>query len=159
MLRKFVANARAWARNIKRDVHTVWLAAREPRNPRCVKGLAMLVAAYAVSPGDLIPDFIPVIGLPDDLIPVPLRIMMVVHLVPEKVMRGHRETVAQVTRHPISRITAGILILLWGLCATLLVRARLSCDPACTPSLSLTARAATPYSPTSVICFFSVSAL
>lgn len=87
----------------------------------------MLVAAYAVSPGDLIPDFIPVIGLPDDLIPVPLRIMMVVHLVPEEVMRGHRETVAQATRHPIGRITAGILILLWGLCATLLVRARMSC--------------------------------
>ncbi|MGD9427327.1 YkvA family protein [Pantoea sp. NSTU24] len=87
----------------------------------------MLVAAYAVSPGDLIPDFIPVIGLPDDLIPVSSRIMMVVHLVPKEVMHGHRETVAQATRHPISRIIAGILILLWGLRTTLLVRARMSC--------------------------------
>lgn len=123
MFRQFMANARAWARNIRRDVHAVWLSVRDPRTPWWVKGLALLVAGYAVSPIDLIPDFIPVIGLLDDLIIVPAGIMLVVSLIPEEMMREHRETAAQATGRPVSRITAGVFVLIWVICATLLVRA------------------------------------
>lgn len=63
---------REWARAIKRDVHALWLAARDPRTPWYAKALAMGVAAYALSPIDLIPDFIPVLGYLDDAILVPL---------------------------------------------------------------------------------------
>ena len=64
---------RDWARDIKRDVHALYLAARDPRVPWYAKAVALAVAAYALSPIDLIPDFIPVIGYLDDLIIVPAR--------------------------------------------------------------------------------------
>ena len=120
---RFIADAKTWAKNIKRDVHAVWLAARDPRTPLLAKVLALIVAAYAVSPIDLIPDFIPLIGYLDDLIIVPLGIMLVVRLIPAEVMREHRETAAQASRRPVSRITAGVFILIWVMCAVLLVRA------------------------------------
>lgn len=120
---RFIADAKTWAKNIKRDVHAVWLAARDPRTPLLAKVLALIVAAYAVSPIDLIPDFIPIIGYLDDLIIVPLGIMLVVRLIPAEVMREHRETAAQASRRPVSRITAGVFIVVWVMCAVLLVRA------------------------------------
>lgn len=120
---RFIADAKTWAKNIKRDVHAVWLAARDPRTPLLAKVLALIVAAYAVSPIDLIPDFIPIIGYLDDLIIVPLGIMLVVRLIPAEVMREHRETAAQASRCPVSRITAGVFIVIWVMCAVLLVRA------------------------------------
>ncbi|MGV2880805.1 YkvA family protein [Pantoea vagans] len=120
---RFIADAKTWAKNIKRDVHAVWLAARDPRTPLLAKVLALIVAAYAVSPIDLIPDFIPLIGYLDDLIIVPLGIMLVVRLIPAEVMREHRETAAQASRRPVSRITAGVFIVIWVMCAVLLVRA------------------------------------
>ena len=120
---RFIADAKTWAKNIKRDVHAVWLAARDPRTPLLAKVLALIVAAYAVSPIDLIPDFIPIIGYLDDLIIVPLGIMLVVRLIPADVMREHRETAAQASRRPVSRITAGVFIVIWVMCAVLLVRA------------------------------------
>ncbi|WP_313677250.1 YkvA family protein [Pantoea vagans] len=120
---RFIADAKTWAKNIKRDVHAVWLAARDPRTPLLAKVLALIVAAYAVSPIDLIPDFIPIIGYLDDLIIVPLGIMLVVRLIPAEVMREHRETAAQASGRPVSRITAGVFIVIWVMCAVLLVRA------------------------------------
>ena len=69
---------RSWARALKRDVYAVYLAARSPDTPWYVKALALVVAAYAFSPIDLIPDFIPVLGYLDDLILVPLGIWLVV---------------------------------------------------------------------------------
>ena len=69
-----------WARGLKRDVHAIWLAARHPRTPRGAKLLALAVAAYALSPIDLIPDFIPVLGDLDDLLVVPLGILLVTRI-------------------------------------------------------------------------------
>jgi len=117
---KLMTDIKTWARNIKRDVHAVWLAARDPRTPLVAKVLAMIVAAYAVSPIDVIPDFIPVMGYLDDLIIVPLGIMLVVRLIPPEVMREHRETAAQASTHPVSRVTAGIVIAIWIVGATVL---------------------------------------
>lgn len=75
---------RAWARDIKRDVVALWLAARDPRVPVAAKIVSGIVAAYALSPIDLIPDFIPVIGYLDDVILVPLGILLAIRLIDRK---------------------------------------------------------------------------
>ena len=69
-----------WARVIKRDAHALYLAARDPRVPWYAKALAIAVAAYALSPIDLISDFIPVLGYLDDLLIVPTGIALAVRL-------------------------------------------------------------------------------
>ena len=77
---------KAWARSIKGDALAVWLVARDLRTPWIVRLLALAVAAYAFSPIDLIPDFIPVPGLLDDLILVPLGLALVIRLMPPALM-------------------------------------------------------------------------
>ncbi len=102
-----------WARAIKRDVHAIYLAARDPRVPWYAKALAMFVAAYALSPIDLIPDFIPVVGYLDDLIIVSLGILAVVQLIPSEIMEEHRATAAIASERPVSRTGAVIIVLIW----------------------------------------------
>lgn len=104
---------REWARAIKRDVHALWLAARDPRTPWHAKALALGVAAYALSPIDLIPDFIPVVGYLDDAILVPLGIMLAVRLMPPHVMAQHRAAASAAEGRPVSRIGAAFIIVLW----------------------------------------------
>lgn len=110
-----------WARAIKRDAHALYLAARDPRVPWYAKALALAVAAYAASPLDLIPDFIPVLGYLDDLIIVPLGIALVIKLVPPDVMAQHRALAAAADDKPVSKVAAGIIVGVWiaaiGLCA------------------------------------------
>ena len=77
-----LSTVKAWAHGLKRDVHAVYLAARDPRTPWYARAVAILVAAYALSPIDLIPDFIPILGYLDDLLIVPLGILLVVRLIP-----------------------------------------------------------------------------
>lgn len=121
MTTKPTSKAKQWARTIKRDVHAVWLAARDPRTPWFAKALALVVAAYAISPIDLIPDFIPVFGYLDDIIIVPLGIMLVTKLIPPEVLSEHRETAAKASERPVSRVAAGVVIAIWIICATLLI--------------------------------------
>lgn len=104
---------RQWARRLKRDVVAVWLAARDPRVPWQVKALAVLVAAYALSPIDLIPDFIPVLGLLDDLLLVPAGIWLVVRLLPPHLMAELRHAAEQRGRIAGSRSAAALIVLLW----------------------------------------------
>jgi uncharacterized membrane protein YkvA (DUF1232 family) len=115
-----IDRAREWARAVKRDVVAVWLAARDARTPILAKLVAAAVAAYALSPVDLIPDFIPVLGYLDDLLILPLGIMLAVKLVPSDLMREFRQAAAERSGKPVSR--AGLLIVagLW-LAGTLLV--------------------------------------
>lgn len=112
-----LTRARQWARTLKRDVHAIWLAARDPRTPWYAKVLALLVAAYALSPIDLIPDFIPIIGYLDDLVIVPLGVLLVVRLIPPDLMREYRATAAGAANRPTSRVAAGIIVALWIACA------------------------------------------
>eukprot|EP01035_Chromulina_nebulosa_P062016 gene62016-84813_t len=77
-----LTRAKTWARTIKRDVIALWLAARDAEVPWNAKLLAGAIAAYALSPIDPIPDFIPVIGYLDDLVIVPLGILAAVRLIP-----------------------------------------------------------------------------
>jgi uncharacterized membrane protein YkvA (DUF1232 family) len=102
-------------------VHAVWLAARDPRTPWFARALALVVAAYAISPIDLIPDFIPVLGYVDDIIIVPLGIILIVKLIPPEIMNEHRETAARCAERPVSRVAAGIFIGIWIAFATFLI--------------------------------------
>jgi uncharacterized membrane protein YkvA (DUF1232 family) len=102
-----------WARAIRRDGHALWLAARDPRTPWYAKALAAGIAAYALSPIDLIPDFIPVLGYLDDAILLPLAIMLAVRMVPAEVMAEHRATAAAAMSRPISRLGAVFILAVW----------------------------------------------
>ena len=102
-----------WARTIRRDAHALYLAARDPRVPWYAKALAVAVAAYAASPIDLIPDFIPVIGYVDDLILVPLGIALVIKLIPAEIMAEHRALASAAQDRPVSWTAATIFVVLW----------------------------------------------
>jgi uncharacterized membrane protein YkvA (DUF1232 family) len=102
-----------WARTIRRDAHALYLAARDPRVPWYAKALAIAVAAYAASPIDLIPDFIPVIGYVDDLILVPLGIALVIKLIPAEIMAEHRALASAAQDRPASWAAATIFGVLW----------------------------------------------
>jgi uncharacterized membrane protein YkvA (DUF1232 family) len=104
---------REWSRTIKRDVIAVYLAARDPRVPWYAKVLALCVAGYALSPIDLIPDFIPVIGYLDDLIIVPLGILAVIKLIPPDIMAEHRIAAAVVAERPTSLTAAVVIAVIW----------------------------------------------
>ena len=101
-----------WARAIRRDAHAVYLAARDPRTPWYVKALALCVAGYALSPIDLIPDFIPVLGYLDDIVLVPLGIAAVAWMIPADVMAEHRDMATRAKR-PISRMAAVVIVCIW----------------------------------------------
>lgn len=101
-----------WARAIKRDVVALWLAARDPRVPWYAKAVAGAVAAYALSPIDLIPDFIPVLGYLDDLLLLPLGILLAVKLIPDPVMADLRAKAVE-QRKPISRAGLAGVVLIW----------------------------------------------
>jgi uncharacterized membrane protein YkvA (DUF1232 family) len=110
-----------WARTLKRDTYAIYLAARDPNTPWYVKVLATAVAAYAFSPIDLIPDFIPVIGYLDDLILVPLGIWLVVSLIPEQAMAEYRAKASEVMQRPHGgRVAAIAVIAIWIFGAALL---------------------------------------
>jgi uncharacterized membrane protein YkvA (DUF1232 family) len=109
-----------WARSIKRDVAAVGLAARDPRVPWYVKALAAVVVAYALSPIDLIPDFIPLFGYLDDLVIVPLGILLVIRLIPKELMAEFRKEADQRMTRPASRLAAAIIVALWVTAAALL---------------------------------------
>jgi uncharacterized membrane protein YkvA (DUF1232 family) len=108
-----------WARSIKRDGVALWLAARDPRVPWYAKAVAAAVAAYALSPIDLIPDFIPVVGYLDDLVIVPLGIFLAVRLIPADLMENLRAEAATRSR-PTSLTGLMIVVALWTLSAVLL---------------------------------------
>jgi uncharacterized membrane protein YkvA (DUF1232 family) len=110
---------KAWARSVKRDVVALWLAARDPRVPWHAKAVAAAVAAYALSPIDLIPDFIPVVGYLDDLVIVPLGILLAVRLIPADVMEDLRSQ-ASTRPRPTSRAGLAFVVALWLLSAALL---------------------------------------
>lgn len=103
-----------WARTLKRDVHAIYLAARDPRTPWYAKALALCVAGYALSPIDLIPDFIPVLGYLDDLVILPLGIWAVVKLIPPEVMAENRAAATVAAEGPTSRTAAVVIVFIWA---------------------------------------------
>lgn len=104
---------KTWARALKRDVHALYLAGRDPRVPWFAKLLAIIIAAYALSPIDLIPDFIPVLGYLDDLLIVPLGIWLAVRMIAPPVMAQLRQKAAQAGEKPKSTAAALGVVLIW----------------------------------------------
>lgn len=112
---------KGWARSLKRDAHALYLAARDPRVPWYAKALALAVAAYALSPIDLIPDFVPVFGYLDDLIIVPAGIALVIRLIPPEIIAEHRLGAAAAQERPVSLTAGSVIVALWTLAVVLTV--------------------------------------
>ncbi|QND14557.1 DUF1232 domain-containing protein [Rhizobium leguminosarum bv. trifolii] len=120
---QLISKAKIWAKSLKRDIVTLWLAARVPRVPWHAKAVAGAVAAYALSPIDLIPDFIPVLGYLDDLLIVPLGIMLAIRLVPVEVMNELRMEATGRTERPSSRVGLIFILAVWLICIIFLALA------------------------------------
>lgn len=115
-----IGRLKAWAGQIKCDVFALYLAGMDPRVPWYAKVMAAITTAYAFSPIDLIPDFIPVLGYLDDLILLPLAILLTVRLIPPDVMAALREEAKRrlLATRPSSIVAAVAIVLLWCITAT-----------------------------------------
>ena len=105
---------RQWARAVKRDVHALYLAGRDPRVPWYAKLAAAAVVAYALSPIDLIPDFIPILGYLDDVVLVPAGILLAVKLVPPGLMSEFRAKAASAEgERALGKRGMALVVVLW----------------------------------------------
>ena len=95
------------------EAHAVWLAARDPRTPWAARIVGLLVAGYALSPIDLIPDFIPVLGLLDDALLIPAGMWLFARLLPPHLLDEHRAAAAAAAERPRSRVGIVIVVALW----------------------------------------------
>jgi uncharacterized membrane protein YkvA (DUF1232 family) len=121
-----VRSSSSWkerVRVLKQETFTLVVACRHPRVPWHAKALALLVVGYALSPIDLIPDFIPILGYLDDLVIIPLGFMLVIRLIPAEVLaecrRQSEEIVGQATR--AGKIAAAVIVAIWILTVALLL--------------------------------------
>jgi uncharacterized membrane protein YkvA (DUF1232 family) len=112
-----------WARALKRETYTLYLAYRDPRTPWYARVFTALVVGYAFSPIDLIPDAIPVLGYLDDLILVPLGAALALKMIPAEVLAESREKAEAAMRDgkPLNRTAAIVIVILWILLAVLSV--------------------------------------
>ncbi|WBY01255.1 YkvA family protein [Ramlibacter tataouinensis] len=109
---------RAWARGIKRDAVALWFASRHPRTPLAAKALCVFVVAYALSPIDLVPDFIPVLGYVDDVLLLPALMWVALRLIPADVMQECRtrsdEWLHERGARPRSVLGAALVVAIWA---------------------------------------------
>ena len=102
------------ARALKNEASAIYLAAKDPRTPWYAKVVAFVTIAYAFSPIDLIPDFVPILGYLDDLFIVPAGIALAVRMIPPEVLEEARAKVAiQGVERRVGYIGAGIIICMW----------------------------------------------
>lgn len=121
-MKRLFAKLQEQARYLKKQAIIVYCIAHHPDTPWPVKILALLVAAYAFSPIDLIPDAIPVLGYLDDLIIVPLGVALIVYLTPAPVIEQSRLQASLIAEKPASYTAAAVIILIWLLCAAWLAQ-------------------------------------
>jgi uncharacterized membrane protein YkvA (DUF1232 family) len=111
------SSLRDWAKRIKRDGVTLWFAGKNPRPPWYAKALGMFVVAYALSPIDLIPDFVPVLGYVDDVLLLPGLIWLTIQLLPADALAERRgqadEWMASKGPEPTSKVGAALIVLFW----------------------------------------------
>ena len=108
-----IERLRGRARQLKRETIALYLACRDPRTPWFAKAFAAAVVAYALSPIDLIPDFVPIVGYLDDLILVPLGLSLAIKMIPDPVMAECREQARLVAERPTGRIAAIVIVGVW----------------------------------------------
>jgi uncharacterized membrane protein YkvA (DUF1232 family) len=101
------------ARELRRDVMALYLACRDPRVPWYAKAFAAVLVAYALSPIDLIPDFIPVIGYLDELVLLPLGVILAVKMLPADILAEHRERARLAMERPTSWLGAALIVGVW----------------------------------------------
>ena len=114
----------AWAKRLKRDAVTLWFAYRLPETPKLAKALCVFVVAYALSPIDLIPDFIPVLGYLDEALLLPALIWAALRMMPHQVIavsRAKADDWMHKQKKPISYLGAALVIAVWVIAAILLV--------------------------------------
>jgi uncharacterized membrane protein YkvA (DUF1232 family) len=116
-----LARLKRWARQLKRETYALALAYRDPRVPWYARLVAACVVAYALSPIDLIPDPIPVLGYLDDLLLVPLGIALAVRLIPPAVLAECRTRAAASGDRPVNWVAAGVIVAVWLVLAALAV--------------------------------------
>ena len=111
------------ARRLKAQTHTLYLAYRHPRTPWYAKVFAALIVGYVFSPIDPIPDFIPVVGLLDELMVVPIGVIIARKMIPEDVFEECREKAREVAEgeKSVSRVAAVVVVAVWMLCVVLAV--------------------------------------
>lgn len=118
---------KTWAQALKRDVMTLWFALRHPQTPWPARIFAAIVTAYALSPIDLIPDFIPILGYLDDLILVPVGVWLLLKMLPDEVLADSRNQAQtwfqQQQGKPRSLMGLAIMLMLWCLAAWMVYRA------------------------------------
>jgi uncharacterized membrane protein YkvA (DUF1232 family) len=114
-----MAEKPSFLRNLRVEVHAAWLAARDPRCPWGARLIGLLVTAYALSPIDLIPDFIPVIGLLDDALLIPAGLWLFVRMLPPGLLDEHRAAAASAAERPRSRLGIAIVLVVWLLSAVI----------------------------------------
>jgi uncharacterized membrane protein YkvA (DUF1232 family) len=112
----------SFAHRLKVDAHAAWLAARDRRTPWYARAFGLLITAYALSPIDLIPDFIPIFGLLDDAVLIPLGIWLFLKMLPAGLFDEHRAAAAEAAERPGSAWGAAIVVMLWILAAWLVAR-------------------------------------
>lgn len=113
-----VQRLRERVRLLKRDVLALYLACRNARTPWYAKAVAGIVVAYALSPVDLIPDFVPVLGYLDDLFVVPAGLVVAVRLIPRDILAQSREGARLMSERPTSRAGLAIIVVAWLAAAT-----------------------------------------
>jgi uncharacterized membrane protein YkvA (DUF1232 family) len=111
------------AHRIRVESHAVWLAVRDPRTPIAARLLGLLLTAYALSPIDLIPDFIPVLGLLDDVIVIPAGIWLLERMIPAAQLAEHRAAAEAASRRPVSWPGVVIVLAIWSMLGWLIWRA------------------------------------
>ncbi len=123
-MKQFIDRWKKWAREFKVQVYALYLAYHDPRVPLLARILAACVVGYALSPIDLIPDPIPVLGYLDDLIIVPLGIALVVKMIPPSVLAECREKARETMQQgkPVNWIAAAFIIAIWLLLAAVAIR-------------------------------------
>lgn len=109
----FLESVKLRAKQLKHDTLAVWYAALDPRTPWYVKAAAGLVTAYAFSPIDLVPDFVPILGYLDDLVLIPAGIALTLKLIPAEVMNDARIKAANQEHKPVNWWIGGLIILIW----------------------------------------------
>ena len=109
------------AHHLKAETFALYLAARDPRTPWYAKLLVAGIVAYAFSPIDLIPDFVPVIGYLDDLFLIPLGIVLAIKLVPHHVLAECRIRAQETIKNgkPVSRVAGAVIVIIWSALAAL----------------------------------------
>ena len=119
----FTQRWKHWARQLKTEVYAIYVAYRDPRVPWYARAFALCVVAYAISPIDLIPDPIPLIGYLDDLILIPLGIQLALRMIPTEVMVESREKAREIIRQgkPVNRAAAVVIVAIWLLAAALVI--------------------------------------